>query len=121
MRQNDFGRRGRAGKRRHRASVIEHNGNQDDHGGYTFADPEDYQTIVTGYPVELITTGGDERVRGRQLIAETTHVMYGEYHGGKSITSEMKVKIEGVTYEVIAAYDPQGDKREMRVEMKRES
>ena len=120
MRQTSFGRRERIGSRRHRATIRQHNGNQDDHGRPTHEVDEDWDIIVDQWPVELITTGGEEIVRGTRVASESTHVLYGEYQAAKGITTDMEAVINSVTYDIIAAYDSDGDGREMRVEMKLE-
>ena len=120
MRQDGFGKRGKVGNRRHRCTIKQHNGSQDIHGRPTVEVNEDYDIIVQDWPVEIITTGGREIEVGTRLSAETTHIMHGGYEGGKNITSDMTATIGSVTYDILAAYDSDGDGREMRVEMKLE-
>lgn len=110
-----------AGKRRHRASVAQHNGNQDGHGNPTYSVAQDWnEDIITDYPVELLTVRGGEQLRGGQVTGETTHVMYGEFWGGQEIAPDMRVTIEGVTYSVISSFDPEGTGREKRTDLKRQ-
>ena len=116
----DTRKRGRIGRRRNRATVTQHPGTEvDEHGQPTYTEPGDYDTIVSNWPVEIITTGGSEVLQGRQITAATTHVIFGGFEGGSSITSDMKITIDGAEYDVIAAYDPDGDRKEIRVEAKR--
>ena len=110
--------RQRIGARRHQADAYQHNGNADPHGMPTYTVPEDWDLVIQGWPVELITASGGESVRGRQVDAETTHVVFGEYYGGRTITPQMQLQIAGQTYAITAAYDPDGDNREFRVELK---
>lgn len=114
------------GSRRHRATAKQHNGTVDAHGVPTYTTSNDWTEVVTQWPVEVRSVAGGEVLRGRQVSAETTHVMFGEFHGGKSITPDMKVEVydpatsSTITYGVIAAYDMDGDSRELRVELMRE-
>ena len=54
------------------------------------------------------------------MQAETTHVLFGEYFGADNVTAEMRAVVGGITYSIVAAYDPDGDSREMRIEARRE-
>lgn len=108
------------GKRRHRLTASKHDGTLDDHGQPTYAVPGDWDTVVENWPCEVVVTTGNEKIRGRQTTAETTHVFFGEYHGGKQITPLMKAEVSDKTYYVIAAFDADGESREYRVEAKRE-
>lgn len=114
-------RRERIGSRQHRVTVSQHDGTQDTHGNPTYTTTGDWDAVVTDWPVELIAVRGGEKVRGRQVTSETTHVLFGEYYGGSGILPEMKAVLNGTTYEVVAALDLDGDSREMRVEVKREA
>ena len=114
-------RRDRIGARRHRATVTQHNGaTTDEHGHPTYTTPGDWDTVVSGWPCELLTTGGTETSTGRQTSAYTTHVFHGAYSGGSSIEPDMKLTVDGVEYAVTAVYDPTGDRREIKVEATRE-
>ena len=114
-------RRERIGSRRYRATATQHDGTQDAAGNPTYTTAGDWDTVVTAWPCEILTTTGSEMIRGRQVTAGTTHVMFGDYHYGSTITPDMRVTVGGVVYDVVAAYDPDGDRRELRVEAKRES
>lgn len=113
-------RRERIGNRRHRATVSRHDGTGDDHGNPTYTTSSDWDVVVTDWPVEMIAANGGETIRGRQVTEKTTHVLFGEYQGGKTIASEMRAVISGTTYQVVSALDVDGDSREIRVELKRE-
>ena len=111
--------------RRHRATAKLHNGNADSHGTPTYTSSVDWTEVVTAWPCELLSVAGGEAIRGRQVAAETSHILFGEFHGGKSITPDCKVEVAGtdgqiVTYGVVTAYDMDGDNREYRVELTRE-
>ena len=120
MRQEGFGRRGKIGNRRHRCTIKQHDGTQDEHGRPTIEIDQNYNIIVADWPVEFVTTGGDEVEVGTRLSAMTTHIIYGGYEGGKNITSDMVATIGSVSYDILAAYDSDGERREMRVELKLE-
>ena len=113
--------RQRIGARRHFATAYQHDGTADAHNMPTYSVADDWDPVVTGWPCELITAGGGEVVRGRQTTAQTTHVFFGEPSGGKLIGPEMRLVVDGVTYAITAAFDPDGDQREWRVEAKIES
>lgn len=113
-------RRERSGARRHLAHVRKHNGELDAHGNPDYADAGNWDTVIPDWPVELITTTGGETVRGKQVTAQTTHVFYGEYQGGSGVKADMRVEVDGIQYSVVSALDLDGDRREIRVEAKRE-
>lgn len=118
-------KRGRTGYRRHQATFVEHNGTTDENGQPTFGTESDWVPVVASWPVELVSVGGGETVRGPQVTAETTHVLYGEYFGGVGINAEQRctVEINGalLTYNVIAARDLRGISEELRVDVKQET
>lgn len=110
--------RQRIGNRRHSALAELHNGNKDEHGIPTYETLTDWDTVISAWPCERITTSGAENIRGRQTDAEATHVFFGEYFGGRGITPQMRLVVDGNTYNVVFADDQDGDAREMRVETK---
>lgn len=113
--------RQRIGNRRHAARIEKHDGTQEsDHGHPSYTTPGDWDTVVESWPCEVLTTSGGELIRGRQVQAETTHVLFGEYFGADNVTAEMRAVVGGITYSIVAAYDPDGDSREMRIEARRE-
>ena len=112
---------GPIGKRQHRATFSQHDGTVDTHGNPTYATSDDWDAVVSDWPVEMLATSGGERLRGRQVTAETTHVLFGEYYGGNSITTDMRAVINSVIYHVVSVLDENGDSRNLRVELKRES
>mgnify|MGYP000743035200 CR=1 FL=1 len=113
--------RNRAGQRRHRLDAKQHDGTLDGHGDPTYTVPGDWDTVVTGWPCEMLTVSAGERVRGRQVTDQTTVVFFGEFQGGSTITPDMRVEVNSVTYEVVTAFDPENTRREYRVEAKLES
>ena len=112
--------RKRHGQRRHKATAWQHDGSQDDAGQPTYSNDTDWSPVVTNWPVELVAVRGGETLRGRQVAAETTHVVFGEYFGGNGILPEHRCVIDGVTFGVVSAMDIDGLSTELRVELKRE-
>lgn len=112
--------RGAIGRRRHRATFLQHDGTQDGHGNPTYTTAGDWDTLIASWPCELLTTTGGEVLRGKQVSAQTTHVLFGEYQGSSGITTSMKVTINNVEYGIVAVYDMDGDSKETRVECRRE-
>lgn len=110
------------GKRRHVARVEKHDGPgmYDEHGTPTFTDDGDWQVVIPDWYCELKAVRGGEVIRGRQVSDTTTHVMFGNYYPADKITPDMRVRIGNSIYNVVAAYDLDGDSREMRVETKSE-
>lgn len=116
--------RNRDGKRRHMATFQQHDGTTDAHGHPTYFTEADWDNVLQ-WPCEVTTAHGGEVLRGRQVTAETTHVLFGEYFSAEGVTAAMRCKIPSddgtmVTYDVVSAYDPDGLSRELRVELKRD-
>jgi SPP1 family predicted phage head-tail adaptor len=109
-------RRDRIGSRRHRATFSSYTEEQDYHGNPNYA----AETFREDVPVEMLSTSGGERIRGRQVTAETTHVMYSDYYNLEGVTAQMQALVGGVLYHVVSVLDMDGDRREIRVELKRE-
>lgn len=113
-------RRKRIGSRRYRATIQQHDGTVDTHGNPTYKTDADWDNFVCEWPCELLTVRGGENIRGRQVAEETTHVLFGEYFGAEGVTAKMRLVIDSVQYGIVSAFDPEGDRREMRIEAKRE-
>lgn len=113
-------KRGKIGNRVHVGVVKQHDGTQDASGQLTLNTSADWDIVVSQFVCELLTTSGSEFLRGQSVSSDTTHMLVGEYQNGKAITPKMQVTIEDVTYEVVSAYDPEGDYCEWWVECKRE-
>lgn len=114
--------RKRYGKRRYTATFSQHNGKRDSHGNPTVDIPTDWTPVLAGWPCEKLTTRGGETVRGKQVTAQTTHVLFGEFFGANGVNAEMRVMIPGEpNMSVVAAYDPEGTQTEIRIEAKVES
>lgn len=110
----------RVGKQRHRATFSQHDGTQDSHGTPTYETSADWDAVVTGWPCEMLTKSAAEKLKGQRVQETTTHVLYGEYHGAKTVTPDMKVVIDSVEYGVVSAFDRFGTSRELVIEIKRE-
>lgn len=106
------------GARNHSADAWQHNGNQDANGLPTYGVDGDWRPVITGWMVQLLAVNGGEQIRGRQVTAETSHVIFGQYSGGVGILPEHRVTINGTTYNVVSAMDMDGDQMELRVELK---
>lgn len=114
-------RRHAIGMRRWTATFQQHDGRYDSHGQPTYGTAGDWDTFLSAWPCELMTVSGGETIRGRQVTATTTHVFYGEYFGAEGVTAQMRMIVDGQTYAIQSAYDPAGDRREMRIEARRET
>lgn len=114
--------RNRIGKRRYNATFLEFNGKQTETGFPDYTDPTNWVPVVANWPCELIGVGSGETVRGRQVTAETTHVIFGEWFGGEGVKSGHRCRVDGREMSVAGPpLDMDGMKLEMRIELKQES
>lgn len=113
-------RRERIGSRRHRATFQQHDGTQDTHGNPTYPTTGDWDAVVTDWPCEMVAVNGGEQLRGRQVTSNATHVLFGEYHGADTVTTDMRCVVDSVTYQIVSTLDMDGENRELRVELKRQ-
>ena len=119
-------RRERIGSRRHRCTFKQHDGTVDTHGNPTYTTTGDWDAVVSSWPCELLTARGMEKIRGREVTAETTHVLFGDFAAAQSVAADMQAVVTNTTtgvtttYEVVSVLDIEGDGREIRVELKRE-
>ena len=117
-------RRERIGNRRHRATFKSHNGTEDAAGHPTFSIEGDWVAVIEDWPCEMLSTSGEEELRGRQVNAHATHVLYGDFQSAIGVLPEMKCLVtvtttgEVVTKNVIVAMDRDNDGREMLVELR---
>ena len=112
------------GRWRHVATAQQHDLTLDTHGQPTYPTAGDWNTVVA-WPCSLETVRGGEIIRGRQVAPQTTHLLTGEYYGGRIITPDMRVSIpdidnKPVIYQVIAAYDPDGEADRFIVELRKQ-
>ena len=113
-------KRQRLGRRIHQADFQLHNGNLDDSGTPTYTSEDDWQVVIAAWPCEVLNTSGGETLRGRQVTAETTHVLIGEYFGVEGVTTDMRIEVNGQTLAIVSVLDQDGDSYERRIEAKRE-
>ena len=113
--------RKRIGFRNRYVSFLRHNGNVDASGNPTYSTPDDWYLVARGWPAEVLNTSGGEVIRGRQVTAETTHVLYGEWSYVQEISPRDRITFNGVTLEIVSVTDPEGLRYEMRIEAKREA
>jgi len=112
-------RRYRVGKRRDSAVFEKHNGNVDDYGMPTYTIDVDWDRVVS-WPCEFLSAKGGEFLRGRQVSAEASHVLYGDFSAVRDVTQDMRIKVRGLTLGIIDVSDLFGDMREMVIDAKRE-
>lgn len=110
--------RNRIGTRNHSATFERHNGESDAAGNPNYAD-QNWSPIRAGWPCEFTATSGSEDTRGRQVTAETTHVIYGEYFGATDVTPLDRCKVNGETFGIVDIDDADGLQMEKRAELKR--
>lgn len=103
-------------KRIHTAKIERHNGKADELGQPTYNNADDWRPLVAAWPCEVLTGGGGERIRGRQVSANTTHVLIGDPAAVTEVRPEDRVTISGRVYNITAVYDPDGLGREYRIE-----
>ena len=113
--------RKRIGMRSHYAKFKRHIGTLDDYGNPTYQKAEDWTDTGPGsWPCELLGTAGGETLRGRQVTAEATHVMYGWKIPAGSVRPTDRVVVGQQTFEVVAVMDPDGRGFETRIDAKEE-
>ena len=112
----------RSFKRRiHQARFARHNGNLDEHGNPTYAVERDWIWLPIRWPCEMLSSGGNETLRGRQTTATTSHVLYGEAYGCDGVEPQHRCEMsDGKRYSVVAVLDPEGLNTEKRIELKAE-
>jgi hypothetical protein len=100
----------------HSVEFQKHNGTQDTLGQPTYGTDTDWD-VVAQWRCELLTAGGGEKLRGRQVSANTSHVLIGDPAAvADKVDPTCRAIIGGKTYNVTAVYDPDGLNREFRVE-----
>lgn len=110
-------RAGKSGKRRYRADIQQHNGTVDAHGQPQTGTAA-WTTLVSDWPCEVLTVNAAEDSSGGGTIM--SYVIHGSYITETVVAPNMRMIIDGYTYDVIAAYDPDGRRRGLKVEAKRE-
>lgn len=112
--------RKRVGYRRHRASFLSHNGSRDQNGQLTTKDPLQWDTVISGWPCEFVSTVGGEILRGLMVTEKSTHAMFGNFTLVENIDAEMIVVVNGKRYGITSISDHEGTRSEMRVELRLE-
>ncbi len=113
-------RRYRVGQRRDNAVFEKHNGNTDDYGTPTYTIDSDWDRVLS-WPCQFAGAKGGEFLRGRQISAESTHILYGDYSAVRDVSPDMRIKVRGLTLGILDVTDLFGDMREMVVDAKRET
>lgn len=114
------------GDMRHRCTFQQHDGTVDGHGQPTYTVSGDWDASILDWPCKLQSTTGGERIRGRQVTAETTHVLFGHFSHAQNATADMRAVVTSsttgatTTYQVVSVLDMDGEGRELRIELKRE-
>ena len=111
--------RKRTGKRIHRADFTRFDGTVDSTGQEMRHVPENWDTIVSGWPCEFVTTVGGEILRGRMVTEKSTHVLFGFFSTVESVESTDTCVINGQEYGINFIGDPEGVRTEMRVELRK--
>ena len=110
-------RNGKTGKRRYRANIEKHNGTVDIHG-QPVTTAAAWDTVVSSWPCEVLTISANEDSTGGGTIMG--YEIHGSYISGAPVAPNMRMIIDGETYDVVAAYDPEGRRRNLKIEAKRE-
>ena len=102
----------------HVATFERHNGNQDAAGQPTYSVERDWITEVPRWPCSLRAVRGGEVIRGGQVAATTTHVLFGEYYGALGVTQQMRCFVNDKLFHVVAVEDKYGLNNELRIELR---
>ena len=106
--------------RRHVARFYYHNGNRDEHNNPTLSRESDWIARPVVFYCEMQGAGGGEKVRGRQVTAVTSHVLFGEARGITTVQAADRCVIGDKRFEVVTKGDPDGLDTEGRIELRRE-
>ena len=112
--------RNTVGARQWNATISRHNGTLDGNGNPTYQTDADWVAVNLAWPCEKITVQGSEVLRGRQVSAVTTHVLFGWYSSVSEVLPSDRVTINAETFSVVAVLDVDGDNMTARMEVKRE-
>ena len=107
-------------RRRYRADIEQHDGTTDAHGMPTLQTAADWDVKVSKWPCEKVAVSAGERIRGRQVSDQTSLILFGDFAAVEDVTPKMHAVIDGTTYGIISVVDVDGDRREMRIELKLE-
>lgn len=101
-----------AGRRIHVITIEQHDGSLDDANQPTYDNADDWDDVIVGLPVELLSVSGGETVRGQQMEANTTHLAIADYFSSEGVTELMRFTYESETYHITNVRDPKGTRRE---------
>ncbi len=104
-------------KRQHRVRFERHNGNVDAMGNPTYSVADDWNLLPQIWPCELLTASAGEVLRGRQVTAETSNVLIGEFFGAQGIEATDRVILsDGQRMAINGIMDQDGKQNEARIE-----
>lgn len=112
--------RKRVGHRNHSATFSRFNGATNSAGNPQYENPGNWIAVLKVWPCEMVSASGGETIRGRQVTANTSIVLFGDYAAAKYVLESDRVTVDGRVLGVAAAYDAEGDKMELRVECREE-
>lgn len=100
----------RAGRLRNAVTIQQNTPTRDAIGGETAV-----WGTLSDWWCELIPAKGGEQLRGRTVHAQTNYLAIGRYVSG--VTSKMRVLFGARVFDILAAYDPDGRTRELRLDL----
>ena len=106
------------GDRNHVATIQRHNGTKDDHGQPTYTTDEDWDTVVSAWFCELLGVKGGEMLRGRQVNAFASYVLYGNWNEVAEVLQSDRILINGQTLGILDVTDVTGRQMEMVIDAK---
>jgi hypothetical protein len=113
------------GQRRYVADFLRHNGTRDEFGQPTLDVPADWDMFVEGWPCEVQGAKGGEWLRGRQVTATSSHVLYGEFSAVRDVLTTDRLRTQTstgvVTMGILEVEDKSGEARTMVIDAKRET
>jgi SPP1 family predicted phage head-tail adaptor len=99
---------------RHFADIERNTPTTDDDTGQPL---ESWAAVVEDVPCSVETVRGGEMRRGRQMAATTTLLVRMHFHQDDfTITPLDRIAVDGHTLGIVAAYDPDGMRRELHIE-----
>lgn len=106
-----------AGSRQYIVNVEAHNG-KTDNGQPTLERDGDWTTVIPQLPVSYKEVSGGETVRGRQMEANTTALIETVWSPATaSITSGMRLRLNGRKLNVVNALDLDGTRRVVTIQV----
>ena len=109
------------GNRSHVATFQRHDGTLDEYGQPTYDNPDDWDTIVPLWYCELMGAKGGETVRGRQVTALASYVLYGDWPEVSGVVASDRILVDGLTLGILDVTDTTGRQMEMVIDAKVET